>query len=351
MSAPLVSFSDLREFARSCYTRAGVAEEEAAIGAEVLATTDAWGVFTHGTKLLAGYLKRLRAGGLHPSGSPKVVREGGAWVVFDGNSTLAHPTSVKAMQWAIQRARIHGLAYAGLRNSCHFGAAGYYAWLAAREGLIGVAMANDIPSVAAPGSRGAVTGSNPLAYAIPARRHDPILLDMSIAKVAGGKVFAARARGEPIPGDWIIGADGCPTSDPSRFPMEGALLPMAGHKGYGLALLIESLSALLTGASMTWGVRSWSHHDPGLPTLHGAAFLAMDPAVLAVEGDFAERVSSLIDEIHASPRADGVERLYVPGEIEWERYRQQIAEGIALPPDVIPPLREAAALSGLASVV
>lgn len=102
---------------------------------------------------------------------------------------------------------------------------------------------------------------------------------------------------------------------------------------------------------MTWGVRSWSHHDPGLPTLHGAAFLAMDPAVLAVKGDFAERVSSLIDEIHASPRADGVERLYVPGEIEWERYRQQIAEGIALPPDVIPPLREAAALSGLASVV
>lgn len=351
MRASRVSLSRLNEFARACFVNAGLSDLDAQTGAEVLSTTDAWGVFTHGTKLLAGYLKRLKAGGLKKDGCARVISEGGAWALVDGDSGLAHVTSVRAMNIAMTKARAQGISYVGVRNSCHFGAAGYYAWRAAREGLIGLAMANDIPSVAAPGSRGAVTGSNPLAYAIPARRHRPVILDMSIAKVAGGKVFAAKARGEPIPGDWLVGGDGQPTNDPSRFPLEGALMPLGGHKGYGLALLIESLSALLSGAAMTWGVRSWSHHDPTLPTQHGAAFLAIDPAVISPEGGFEERVSSLIDEIHAAPRADGTDRLWVPGEMEWERFDQHQREGIELPSDLIDPLREAAVLSRLDPIV
>ena len=229
MKPKFIPFAELHRFTCEALRRAGLSDADAATGTDVLATTDAWGVFTHGTKSLAGYLRRLQAGGLHPQGKPCIVAEGGAWATVDGDSSLGMVTSVFAMQTAIAKARQQGIAYVGVRNSCHFGAAGYYAWLAAREGLIGIAMANDIPSVAAPGSRGAVTGSNPLAYAVPAGKRRPMLLDISTATVAGGKVYAAKARGEPIPNNWIIDGDGRPTSDPSGFPQVGALLPMAGH--------------------------------------------------------------------------------------------------------------------------
>ena len=307
-----------------------MSEADARTGADVLVTTDAWGVFTHGTKSLAGYLKRLKAGGLQPKGRPAVVAEGPAWGLVDGDSSLGMVTSVLAMRTAMAKARASGIAYVGVRNSCHFGAAGYYTWLAASEGLIGLAMANDIPSVAAPGSRRAVTGSNPISYAVPAGRFRPLLMDMAISTVAGGKVYAARTRGEPIPAGWIVDGQGRPTTDPSTFPETGALTPMSGHKGYGLALLIEALSGLLTGAQFTWRVGSWSFDDPGKATLHGAAFIAIDCKAIMPLGHFTSRVEELINEIHAAPRADGVERLYVPGEMEWERHDRAMKEGIRL---------------------
>src|SRR5262245_45304833 len=258
MNPKSTSYDDLHQFTREAFRRVGMSGSDATTGADVLVTTDAWGVFTHGTKSLAGYLRRLKAGGLRPQGTPRIVAEGGGWATVDGDSSIGMVTSVFAMKTALAKARQQGIAYVGVRNSCHFGAAGYYAWLAAREGLIGLAMANDIPSVAAPGSRGAVTGSNPIAYAVPAGKYRPMLLDMATATVAGGKVYAARARGEPIPNTWLLGADGLPTTDPSGFPKVGALQPAAGHKGYGIALLIETLSAVVTGAAITRQVRSWA---------------------------------------------------------------------------------------------
>ena len=347
MSSKTISYANLHRFTRDSFRHVGMSEADAETGADVLATTDAWGVFTHGTKSLAGYLRRLKAGGLRAQGKPRIVDEGGGWATVDGDSSLGMVASVFAMQTAIAKARQQGIAYVGVRNSCHFGAAGYYTWLAAREGLIGIAMANDIPSVAAPGSRGAITGSNPLAYAVPAGKRRPMLLDISTATVAGGKVYAAKARGEPIPGNWIIDATGKPTADPSGFPHVGALLPMAGHKGYGLSLLIESLSGILSGAAVTWGVRSWAHDDATLHTLHGAAFLAIDVKCIMPAEEFTKKVQALIDEIHNSPKADGVERLLVPGELEWERHDRAMTEGIPLPIDVVESLKIAAELTGL----
>jgi LDH2 family malate/lactate/ureidoglycolate dehydrogenase len=284
---------------------------------------------------------------LRAAGRPRLAAEGPAWGIVDGDSALGMVTSVLAMQTAIAKARVCGVAYVGVRNSCHFGAAGYYAWLAAREGLIGLSMSNDIPSVAAPGSRGGITGSNPISYAVPAGRHPPLLLDMSTATVAGGKVYAARTRGERIPDTWLIGADGRPTTDPSGYPDVGALQPAAGHKGYGIALLIETLSGILSGAAFTWRVGAWMWDDGSQPTHHGAAFLAIDTNAIMPAAEFARRMEALVDEIHAAPRADGVDRLYVPGEREWERHRRAMQEGIQLPPDVLASLQEAAKMTGL----
>lgn len=337
----------LRDFCVDALALAGVAPAEARAAAEVLATTDAWGVHTHGVKSLRGYLRRLLAGGLDPRGRPHLVVEAGAWGLVDADSCLGMIGSTFAMDVAIRKARAHGLGYVGVRNSCHFGAAGYYAWMAAREGLIGLAMANDLPTVAAPGSRGAITGSNPIAYAMPAGRQPAVMLDISVAAIAGQKVIAARDRGDSIREAWLIGPDGRPTTDASLFPGQAALAPFAGHKGYGIALLIEILAGVLPGAAITWGVGSWMTSDATLPTGHGGAFLAIDVASLMPAGAFERRVDALIDEIHAAPVADGAERILVPGELEWERHREAMAHGVGLPPDVVASLREAASMVGL----
>ncbi|MDB6031497.1 MAG: Ldh family oxidoreductase [Verrucomicrobiales bacterium] len=346
-AARTVHFDALHAFTKDAFESAGLQPPDAVTGADVLATTDSWGVFTHGTKSLAGYLRRLQTGGLRPRGIPRVASEGGAWAIVDGDSALGMVTSVFAVRTAIAKARQQGIAYVGVRNSCHFGAAGYYTWLAAQEGFIGIAMSNDIPSVAAPGSRGAITGSNPLSYAVPAGRYRPMLLDMSTATVAGGKVYAARMRGEPIPDTWLVGADGKPTTDPSGYPQIGALQPAAGHKGYGLSLLIETLSGLLTGAAFTWRVGNWMWDDGKQPTNHGAAFVVIDTNAIMPAAQFASRMESLIDEIHAAPLAEGASQLRVPGEIEWERHEQAMKQGIALPEDVLTNLRKAADMAGL----
>lgn len=324
----------LESFCQQAMTVCGVSEADARTTTEVLVTTDTWGVFTHGTKSLRGYVRRLRGGGLKSTAQPQVVSQGPAWAIVNGNSALGMVTSVFAMQLAIDKAKACGIGYVGVRNSCHFGAAGYYAQLAAKQGLIGITMANDTPSVTAPGARGAVTGSNPFAYAVPTGDEPPIVLDMAISTVAGGKVYAARSLGLPIPDNWIVGEDGQPTTNPSGFPQVGALLPMAGHKGYGLALLIETLSGVLSGAALTWQIRNWMVSDANTATGHGAAFLAIDvPAILPRE-QFAERIDGLIREVRNSPKAAGAERIYLPGEMEFHRRQKALVEGIPLPPDV-----------------
>jgi ureidoglycolate dehydrogenase (NAD+) len=342
-----ISYEYLHDFTCKAFKHAGLSEADATTGADVLVMTHAWGVHTHGTKLLRNYLRRLKLGGLRPQGKAKVALEGPAWAIVDGDSTLGLVTSVFAMKTAIAKARACGIAYVGVRNSCHFGAAGYYTWLAAREGLIGMSMANDTPSVAAPGSRGGITGSNPISYAVPAGKYPPVFLDMSVATVAGGKVYAARTRGETIPNTWLVGPDGKPTTDPSGYPEKGALQPAAGHKGYGIALLIETLAGALSGAAITWKVGSWLWDDGKTPTDHGAAFIAIDCDAMMPKERFAQRMEGLLDEIHNAPKADGVDRLYVPGEMEWDRYARAKKNGIALPPDVLASLKEAATMSGL----
>ena len=344
----LVTVAELDAFCRAALARAGAIAEHAAIGADALATTDSWGVFTHGSKLLPGYVRRLRAGGIRGDVEPRVLAEGPAWAILDGGSALGQVVGARAMDEAIVRARRTGIAYVGVRDSNHFGAAGYYAARAARAGLVGIAMANDSPSVAAPGSRGPITGTNPLAYAIPAGEGDPILLDIAMSTVAGGKVYAAHQTGRPIPANWIVDRQGRPTTDSGLYPHHAALAPMAGHKGYGLGLLIEALSALATGAAVTTQVGGWMFGDPSAPTHHGAAFLALDVAAMGGGADvFAGRVRSLVDEIHAAPTAEGVDRLLLPGEREWANRRRALAEGIALPADVIATLAPLAAELGL----
>ncbi|MCC6494312.1 MAG: Ldh family oxidoreductase [Pirellulales bacterium] len=340
-----VSIAALEGFCFRVLTASGVREPDARTTTAALVTPDSWGVFTHGTKLLRGYARRLRAGGLRVDVSPKIAGQGPGWALIDGQSALGQVTSAFAVEESIRKARQCGVGFVTVRNSCHFGAAGYYAWLASQAGMIGIAMANDMPSVAAPGSKGPVLGSNPIAFACPGGSGDPIMLDMSIATVAGGKVFARCKRGEPIPPGWLVDDQGRPTQDGALYPERASLAPMGGHKGYGIGLFIEILAGVLSGAAVTRQVGSWLFGDFQAPTNHGAAFLAIDVGAIMELEAFYRRIAALVGEIHAAPTAHGAPRLMLPGEIEWRNRRRAEAEGIELPADVVASLSEAAAES------
>ncbi len=344
---PRISFEQLSRFVVRCLQQAGVTASAASDVAAALVTTDAMGVFTHGTKLLSGYIKKLHGGGYVATAQPLIERQGPGWAIIDGQSALGQISSLFAVRTAIQKAKQVGIAYVGLKNSGHIGAAGYFASLAAREGLIAMVTGNDIPSVAAPGSRSAVLGSNPLAYGIPVESGDPILLDIATAAVASGKVYAALQRGEPIPNTWLIGPDGQPTTDGTLYPQYAALAPMAGHKGYGFGLWCEVLSAILPGGNMTWQVGSWMFDEASRPSWHNASFTVIDIATMTSPGEFQQRLNELINEIHAAPTAEGIDRVLLPGEREWNNYRHALAHGIDLPDDVRVKLRLATELTGV----
>lgn len=338
-----VSIAELDRFVCQALERAEVPEGSAEIVAEALVTTDAMGISTHGTKLLAGYLKKLLARGYRPDAIPRIEREGPAWGIIDGDGGLGQIGCRAAVELAMRKASQVGVAHVGLRNTGHIGAAGFFASFAARNGFVALVTGNDIPSVTAPGARRAVLGSNPLAWAAPTS-NDPIVLDIATAAVAGGKVYAARMRGEPIPASWLVDADGLPTTDASLYPDRASLAPMAGHKGYGLGLFCELLAGVLPGGRVTWEIGSWIFDDPSLPSGHNASFTLWDPAIFASRESYLERIDRLANEIRAVEPAVGSREVLLPGDLEWRRALRAAADGILLPPDVVDKLDEAATL-------
>jgi LDH2 family malate/lactate/ureidoglycolate dehydrogenase len=337
----------LSAWVEQAFVRAGLAPADATIAAEPLILSDSMGVFTHGTKLLPGYLKKLVARGSRPDARPRIIRQGPGFAVVDGDAALGQIGCHFAVEVAIEKARMVGVAFVGLRNTGHIGAAGAQAVRAAREGFFALVVGNDRPSVAAAGSRGPVLGSNPLAWAAPVPGSDPIFLDIATAAVAGGKVYAAVARGEPIPPTWLVDERGLPTTDGSSYPQHASLAPMAGHKGYGIGVLAEWLSGILPGGAVTTQVGSWLFDSPGAPTLHNAGFIVLDVAAIADPVDYAASLGRFAEEVRGAAPAEGIDRVRLPGDIEWERHRQSLAAGIALPADVRAKLAEAGAIVDL----
>jgi ureidoglycolate dehydrogenase (NAD+) len=326
---------------------AGMDEEDAGITADVLVTTDTWGVFTHGTKQLRGLLQNFGDRRMDIRAKAEVVDGGPGWGLMDGHHSMPMVTSVRAMELAIAKARKTGTAFVAVRNSGHFGGAGYYAYLAAEQDMIGLSFTNVDPGVCVPGSRVPLLGTNPIAYAVPAGEEPPIMLDIATSVVAASKIYAARDVGKPIPEGWIIDKDGLPTTDPTGYPSVGALMPMAGHKGYGIALLIEILTGVLAGGAFGPEVVSWMM-DSAVPVNQSHAFLAVNIANFLPIQRFKARMDSLIRFIRNAPKAQGANRIYLPGEMEWEARERALREGMMLPDHVMVRLQGLAGDYGLA---
>ena len=231
-----------------------------------------------------------------------------------------------------------------MKHSSHFGAAGYYANMAAKAGLIGLAVSNVDPNMAVPGSRGMVIGNNPLAYAVPSSTTPTIFLDIAMSNVASLKVIQARRDGVSIPDTWIVDGDGLATTDPSKYPEEGAMQPFARHKGYGIAMLVDVLSGGLSGGgmSMLGGIVSWLFQlDKKNNVSH--TFIAIDPACFAGKEQFDADMDAMAAALRSAPKAKNSERIYTPGEIEWEHYADAEQNGIPLPQDLYESLHALAA--------
>lgn len=331
----------LIEFCRQACLKSGISEEDAVITSKVLSETDAYGTHSHGTKNLRMYIEKIIAGGLNPKAVPEVIVDGGAFAVMDGKDALGMVVSYKAMDKAIDMAKKCGIGFVTVRNSCHFGAAGYYANMAADKGLIGIAMSNTDPNMTVPGGKGMIIGNSPLAYAVPAGKYKPIFLDIAMSATAALKINQAKIANKPIPDTWLVDDEGVPTTNAWYYQNGGALLPVGAHKGYGLSMLVDILSGILSGGSTTRDIPSWCFD---LPSKNSAShtFIAINVEAMLPKETFEKRVDEYIDYVKNAPKAKDKDTIFMPGEIEWNRKLTADKNGIEMPDDVVESLEKLA---------
>src|SRR3954468_17522042 len=245
----------LRDFATAVYAGQGVPEPDAQLVADTLVQADLWGHQSHGVLRLGWYLDRLRNGVMKAVTEAEFVVDAGAIALIDGHDGVGHVLTLLATKEAIKRAKAHGIGAVGVRYSNHFGTCMYYTLTGAREGCVMLVTINGGSAMAPWGGRRKIIGTNPWSVAAPAGRYAPFVVDMANTGVARGKIYLARQRRQPIPLGWAITADGAPTTDP-QAAIDGIILPMAEHKGYAIAAMIDVMSGVLTGSGFLSAVHS-----------------------------------------------------------------------------------------------
>lgn len=334
----------LLDFATAAYARAGMAEPDAYLAADTLVQADLWGHQSHGVLRLPWYVARLRAGVCDPVAQPELVVDAGAIAVMDGHDAMGQVLTARAMEDAIRRAKAHGIGAVALRRSNHFGTAMYFTLMAARAGCVGFLSTNASPAMAPWGGRRKTVGTNPWSWAAPAGALAPMVLDIANTGVARGKIYLARQKGQPIPEGWAITAEGAPTTDPAEA-IDGIILPMAGHKGYAIAVMMDMLSGVLTGSAFGTGV-----HGPYQTEQRSGAgqfMIALDIAAIQPLAEFNARMEGYIAELKSVPLAQGFDEVVYPGELEARNDARHRAEGLSLPPDTLADLRKLADELGL----
>lgn len=309
------------------FAACGMRADDADLLAGTLVRADLRGIHSHGTLRVPDYVAKLTTGGVDPQGRPRVVRARGATAVVDGGNSMGQVGGTFAMREAIARARDHGIGAAALRGSNHCGAMDWYAMLAADAGMVGIATTQALPTMAPLGGADKIVGINPLGIALPARRHPPFVLDIAFGATAHGKMRVYAQKGAALPDGWALDADGVPTTDAAKA-LAGLIRPIGEHKGVGMAMAMGMLASLLAGAG--YGLETGNMVDGAIAGADGQFFAAIDVAAFEDPEHFRARVDGIIDQIHGSRRAPGVERLLVPGEMEARFEAQYGREGIPL---------------------
>ena len=322
----------LQRLVEDVYLAMGVPAAPAAHLAETLVMADLWGHSSHGVMRTFWYGARIGSGAMRPDTTPQIITDTGPLLALDGGDGIGQWITQQAVDLAIPRARQFGMAAISIRNSGHFGTAMYFTRQLAMQNMIGFLATNASPAIPPAGGTEKLIGNNPQSWAAPTGLDTPYILDFAHSAVARGKIYLARETGEPIPAGWALDSDGRPTTDPSHA-IAGTLLPMAGHKGAGLAAMMDVLSGLLSGSG--YGGAVTGPYVADRRSQAGHFLMAIDIASLRRPDDFLADMQAMITSWKASAPQDGIDEILYPGEPEYRHEAACRRGGLALPDDVV----------------
>jgi len=327
-------------FVKEVFQRSGAPPVDAAICADVLIAADLRGIESHGVGRLKYYYDRIRAGVQSAVTNVEIIRETETTAVLDGHHGMGHAIAHRAMRMAMEKAKSFGLGAVTVRNGTHYGIAGYYPLMAAREGMMGFTVTNARPAIAPTFGTEPMLGTNPIAFAAPSDMGFPFCFDGATSISQRGKIeVAARAR-KPVPAGWVIDAQGGPLTDADVIlenigKAEAAFLPLggagelfAGYKGYDLATMVEILSASLSGGAFLKDLLGFAPDGSRRPFMLGHFFLAIDIEHFVPVALSRQITGQIMRTLQASRKAPGEDRIYVAGEKEFEMERLVRERGI-----------------------
>jgi LDH2 family malate/lactate/ureidoglycolate dehydrogenase len=327
METVLISEAALKRFCVTVLQKVNVPADQAVAIIDNLVEADLRGVDSHGVVRLPIYVKRLAVGAMNPRPQVKIVRETRTSAVVDGDNGMGQWVGQRAMEIAIDKAKDGDCVFVSVRNSNHFGAAAWYAQLAAARDMVGLAFTiGGINHMTPWGGAEAILGNNPFAIAFPAGAERPVVLDMACSVAARGKIIVAAKEGKPNPADWAVGPDGAPTTDAVEA-LKGFVSPVGGPKGYALTLSIGLLSTMLSGAFFGSEV-THMYDDLENPQNIGHLFGVLPVAAFEDVATYKARMDKAVREVRGVKRAPGVERIYLPGEREYLLLEERRRSGI-----------------------
>ncbi|WP_439495319.1 Ldh family oxidoreductase [Bosea sp. (in: a-proteobacteria)] len=337
----LLDARDLKALAIASLTQVGVPAADAETVADGLVGADLRGMNSHGILRLPVYIRRLIEGGFSPVSSFDLISETAGTALIDGGGGLGAVLTARAMDLAIAKARKNGIGAVGVRNSNHNGEGAPYVIQAVEAGMIGIATTNGSPIMPVWGGKTPMTGPLPITVGVPTHMEKPIVLDAALGMSSRGKILYHAERGQQLPPGWLVDADGNPTTDPNWVKNGGWILPIGGHKGWGLILMCEILSGLLTGGAIGQELTNL-YDDLDQPQHNGHFVIAIDIASFIDLDSFRRRMDGYVRAMKASELAPGFEEILMPGEIEFRRAARQEREGIHLSRKVVDELLAAA---------
>ncbi|RKK85444.1 hypothetical protein BFJ69_g1588 [Fusarium oxysporum] len=324
---PIVA-SEARRFIEDVLKGNGIPSENASIIARCLVAADLRGVDTHGMNRIPSYMERLRQGVLNASAQPILTQVTPAVAQVDGQNGFGFVAAHKGMAAAIESAKVFGIGMASIKHSNHFGMSAWIVQQALDADMMSLVFTNSSPALPAFGGKSKLLGVSPIACGAPGKGPmENFILDMAPSVAARGKIYKAKRRGEKIPLDWALDAEGRPTDDPEAA-LGGVMLPMGGPKGSALSIMMDVFSGVLSGSAFAGHVTG--PYDPSKPADVGHFLIAIKPDLFMNLDEFRERMQYLYERVVGSEKAAGVERIYFPGEIEQLAQKEREKTGIPL---------------------
>ncbi|HEY0669259.1 MAG TPA: Ldh family oxidoreductase [Sphingobacteriaceae bacterium] len=357
MDYQLFSESQLRTFTEDVFKKMGCSNEHAQLAADVLLLSDLRGIDSHGVARLSGYVRLWEKQRINATPEIKIVHETATTATVDGDRGLGLVVAPFAMEVAIKKAEQFGSGWVAVRNSNHFGIAGYHALMAVQKDMIGFAMTNASPLVAPTFANERLLGTNPMCYAFPAAKYPPVIVDMATSAAANGKLEIAQRSGKNVPEGWIQDRDGLPSTDSHELKNGGALLPLGSdrdhgsHKGFGLSATVDILSAVLSGANYGPWVPPFvaflepSENPVGEGIGHFLGAMRVDGFRPADE--FKAHMDNWVERFKSAKPIDENQKVIIPGEPELEAEKERKVSGIPLVNPVVKDLNELADKLGI----